>query len=239
MAEPMDDMELIESEAPAYHGYAPPREPRAFRPPLSIAISRETGSRGGSIARRTAELLGWQCIDQETLEYMTHDAGICPPMDEPIGAAAEQWIEDRLADLKEAGTLPSASELGPLVRVLLELAARGRYVILGRGAGCVLPAESKLHVRLVAPEKDRIAYLAQLERLSLPEAQRVVRERDESRREFITSRFGRAPDHPAQYDLILNTAQFGIELSAEILVAAAKARERYLQMLHGEDEAES
>ena len=40
---------------------------------LAIAVSREAGARGGTIARLVGRRLGWQVYDQDLLEYMAHD----------------------------------------------------------------------------------------------------------------------------------------------------------------------
>ena len=223
---------MSELTTPAFHGYAPPSEedPNRLRVPLSIAVSRETGCRGESIAKRTAELLGWQLIDQEALEYITQNTSYQTGMERPLSEPALNWIESRLGELAARGPLGTHPEMVPLVRVILEVAVNGHCVILGRGAGCVLPQSARLYVRLIAPEKNRIAYLAQVERLSLPEAAKYVYQRDEARRHFITEKFGRPPSDVDQFDLVLNTAQFGIEGCAQLIVAAAQQRSSFLVM---------
>ena len=72
-----------------------------------------------------------------------------------------------------------------MIRVLLAVAARGDAVIVGRGAGFLLPAESTVHVRVIAPLERRVAYFAQSLRLSREEAAAEVRARDERRAEFL------------------------------------------------------
>ena len=223
-------MAMLESEVPAFHGYARNEadSEASFRPPLTIAISREAGARGRTVAKRTAKLLEREFVSQETLEYMAENSRFQDGMKE-LSEAALEWIERSLADERQVEVLGANPELEPLMRVILGVAARCRCVLLGRGAGCVLPTDAKLHVRLYAPEKERITYLSQLERLSWTEAEKVVRERDEARRRFVSSRFGRAPGDLLQYDLALNTAQLGSEATAQIIVAAANAKEEFLR----------
>ena len=72
----MSEGEILDSGRPVFHGYRPPPDPDdPFCPPLTVTISRETGSRGREVARRVADLLSWQLVNQETLEYITHNAG--------------------------------------------------------------------------------------------------------------------------------------------------------------------
>ena len=48
-------------------------------------------------------------------------------------------------------------------------------VLIGRGAGFILPRETTLHVRMVAPLQERIAYMSQWLRLPVQEAAEKVR----------------------------------------------------------------
>lgn len=227
----MEKGELEElSEAPAFHGYAPPGGATdAFRAPLTIAISRETGARGRAIAKRTAEILGWELIDQETLEYSTQTADCYAGMERSLDPRERQWVERIWEQAAEDAPWAANPDFAPLVRVVIEVAARGRCVFLGRGAGCVLPAESKLYVRLIAPEHDRVAYLAQVERLSYREAERLVRQRDEARQKFIIGMFGCSPTDVTLYDLVLNVARLGVQTSAAVIVAAAREKMQQLE----------
>lgn len=221
--------EILDDGLPAFHGFARGNLQRGFRPPLSVAISRQTGSRGGSIARRVAELLSWQFLDQETLEFMTQDESCGPATETEIDADAAAWVADRMKRLAESNAVPENSPLAPLARTLLAITAGRSTVILGRGAGSILPPSAMVHVHLIAPERDRIAYMAQLERLSLPDAQRLVAERDEARRRFMSEQFHASPDRLLQYDLVLNTSLMGIDASAEVIATAAAQKEEFLQ----------
>lgn len=223
----------IDGGPEVFHGYAPgpATQDNVFQPRLSIAVSREAGARGRTISRRVAELLGWQFIDQETLECITENACGYSPLDATHNPAACDWIESRLVELKRTYSL--SPEVTKLARVVLDVAARGECVILGRGAGWLLPAQDKLFVRLVAPIQDRIAYVSQLERLAYPEARRVVEQRDESRRRLVASVFGHSADDLTQYDMVLNVALLGVETCCAIVSTAAREKDvRRLDHLH-------
>lgn len=216
--------------SPAFHGYAPPdrRTDDTFTPPLTVAVSRETGARGRAVAERTAEMLGWPFIHQETLEHVTQVPSLQEPMLHTESLQAANWVEQRVAELIEEGPLGTNSELIPLARTILRIASQDNCVILGRGAGIVLRSDAKLYVRIVAPEKERIAYVAQVERLSLDEAEALVRRQDETRRAFITTKFGRSPEDVTQFDLVLNAAKLGVDACASIIFTAAREKEAYL-----------
>src|SRR5207245_10592338 len=116
---------------------------------------------------------------------------------------------------------PSIMELARVVRAL---GAQGECVLIGRGAGRILPAESTLDVRIIAPLADRIAYMSQRLRLSLDAAAEEVKQRDRQRAEFVSTHFQRQPADIYQYDLILNSSHLGEEVCAELIAHAARAK---------------
>jgi cytidylate kinase len=186
---------------------------------LTIAISREAGARGAAIARRAGAKLGWQVYSQDLLEYICH-AGTFQDILADLPPAAAAWVEEHSHRLQQSGH-PTLLELA---RMILALGAQGEVVLLGRGAGCILPPRTTLHVRLVAPLADRIAYVSQWMRLTEEEAAEQVRKSDERRAEFIQSHFQRQPSDVHQYDLVLNTSLLGEERCAELIVYAAHAK---------------
>jgi cytidylate kinase len=195
---------------------------------LSIAISREVGSRGGSIARRLAKKLGWQVYSQEHLEFLCANETLRAQvlLDVPRGAAT--WAQQQLDRLQEnQGFDPS--ELGPMPELILTLAARGRVILVGRGAGYLLPRETTLHIRVVAPLEDRIGYMAQWLRLPQDEAAHQVQLREEKRAEFLLKHFNRKLSDLYEYDLILNSSQLGEDICAEVIVTVIQGRERQLR----------
>src|SRR5947208_212311 len=142
------------------HGYrGEPAPAAADRWPsgLTIALSRESGARGGSIARRVGRKLGWHVADQEVLEFLTQDEQAF----QELPAAAREWADERLDQLLRAHVIGNEAGIVALARAVLLLGAQGEVVLVGRGAGYILPPATTLHVRVVAPEADRIAYMSQ------------------------------------------------------------------------------
>ena len=88
----------------------------------------------------------------------------------------------------------------------------------------LLPTETTLHVRIVAPLADRIAYMGQWLRLTEAEAAEQVRQRDRKRAEFIAGLFTAPPPDLTPFDLQLNSSLLGEELCAELIVQAARGK---------------
>ncbi len=209
------------------HGFQGDRAPAAVpsRPAsLTIAISREAGSRGGTIARRAARKLGWQVYNQELLEYIAQEGAFREGVLGNLPPAAARWAEEQLERLLREQNLSQHPSIVELARIVLALGAQGDVVLIGRGAGCILPPESTLHVRTVAPLADRTAYMAQFSRQTIQEAAEEVRLRDARRADFISTHFHRQPGDVYQYDLLLNSSLLGEDLCAELMAQAARAK---------------
>ena len=203
-----------------YRGESAAEPSSRFPCGLTLALSREAGARGGSIARRVGRKLGWQVVDQELLEFLTQDEQAFQELPEQ----AREWAEERLDQLLRARILGNESGVVALARAVLLLGSVGEVVIIGRGAGYILPPASTLHVRVIAPEQDRIAYMSQWLRLTADEAGEEVRRRDQRRAEFLSAQIGCVADDPNPYDFVLNSSRLGEEGSAESVAQAARGK---------------
>ena len=94
---------------------------------------------------------------------------------EALKPDAAAWVERHLERLLREQNRQPASVGRPPGAVVLALGAQGGVVLIGRGAGCILPRETTLHVRIVAPLAERIAYMSQWLRLTHEEAAERVR----------------------------------------------------------------
>ena len=205
------------------HGYRGENEPLAiggWPSGLTIAVSRECGARGASIAKRVGRKLGWQVFDQEQLEFLSQAEGSTQGMPE----GARIWADERLDALLRAEALNSDPGAIQLARVILTLGAQGEAVLVGRGAGHILPSASTLHVRVVAPLEDRIAYMTQWLRLPESEAAEEIRRRDIGRGQFLKQRLQASSNDVQIFDLVLNSGRLGEETCADLIAQAAKAK---------------
>ena len=77
-------------------------------------------------------------------------------------------------------------------------AGPGESILVGRGAGFMLPRETTLSVRIIAPLKARAARLAERMGVSVRTARRAARDLDRRRTQFDRTMHRVDPDRPAQ-----------------------------------------
>jgi cytidylate kinase len=209
------------------------RGERRARPPapagVTIAVSREAGARGGTIARRVGKRLGWQVYNQELLEFLCANEVARQAVLADVPPDAVEWFDAQLERVRRDRGIDLGSEGSEMPRVILSLAARGQAVLLGRGAGFYLPRETSLHVRIVAPLAARVAHMADYSRLTREAAADLVRQRDERRAEFLLSHFGRRSTDVYDYDLVLNSGLLGEETCADAILAALNGKQDELE----------
>lgn len=227
----------VDFPAPPAHGYRGDAEPSApiTRPRgLAVAISRQAGARGGTIARRVGEVLGWQVLDNETLDYLVDDETARSQFLAEIPDTVRAWVAAQLDRVQRRSPGALDAETVSMTEVVLSAAARGDVVIVGRGAGYLLPTETTLHVRVVAPVESRVAYFAQWLRLSSDEAAREVAARDDRRARFVAT-LGSDPADATGYDLIVNAGRLGIEGTAQYIGWAVRTKQMFAEIREADE----
>jgi cytidylate kinase len=192
---------------------------------VAVAISREAGARGGTVARRVGKRLGWQVYTQELLQFLCANDVARQSVLADVPAEAAGWVAAQLDRVQRDHRINPEAEGGDMPRLILSLAARGQAILVGRGAGYYLPRETTLHVRIVAPLADRIAHMADWSRFTREQAAEQVRLRDERRAEFLLTHFGRRSTDLYDFDLVLNSGLMGEETCADVILAALNGKQ--------------
>jgi cytidylate kinase len=91
-------------------------------------------------------------------------------------------------------------------------------VIVGRGANFILPPETTLRVRLVGDLKDRIKVIDRRRGVSDREAARWIDTTEGERVRFLRCNFGKDPDEPHNYDMVLNTSRLSAAECADTII---------------------
>ena len=167
---------------------------------------------------------------KDTLDYLVQNNTARAQLLADVPPDARQWAEAQLTHLQRDRKLNPDSEALLLIRLLLLVAARGNAVIVGRAAGFLLPPETTVHIRVIAPAESRIAYLAQELRLTRPEAAEEVRARDERRAHFLDRTLALDPNDLTAYDAVVNSDRLGVEGAAQFIGWAVRTKQLFSEL---------
>jgi cytidylate kinase len=196
---------------------------RAF----TVAVSRETGARGTSVARALGQKLGWTVYDHELLELIAKEMGLRTRLLQSVDERHMSWVQDSMASFALEPRVNEGSFVHHLMHTLVSLASHGACVLVGRGAPHLLPSATTLRVRLVAPLEERVSVMSHQLHVSRPEAERIVKTTDRERTAFVKDHFRKDPTDPENYDLVLNAARFTVPECADVIAEAlARLQER-------------
>jgi len=187
--------------------------------PVTVALSRQAGSRGAEIARVAGHQLNWPVYDHELLEYIAKEKGIHTRLLELVDERYVSWLEEavRSFSMRKGGYLQGLQDL------LTALSKVGHCIIVGRGAAHMLPVETTLRVRVVASRAARAVRVQASQGLSAADAERWVDRTDRERDRFLDQYFHVDPDNALAFDLVLNVERLGVEECAALIVQQAKA----------------
>jgi cytidylate kinase len=111
--------------------------------------------------------------------------------------------------------------------VLQEAARTGNVVIVGRGGAYLLrDFPGALHVFLRASEAVRVKTI--MERLNIASeeaARKRLKQTDENWTSYIKQVYGHDRNHPAHYDMVLDTGRLGYKAAVESVLTALESRQ--------------
>ncbi len=180
-----------------------------------LTISGEPASRWEEVAHGAAQLLKFELVTETRLE---------------------QWMAQEFVETP----LPDRAWRPAVVSILTRIAAEHHVVVALDGSeGLLGPMPMVLRAGVIAPESRRAGNLMLDHRLERPAALKMLGELDAARHTKRRARLGRAKAPAEAFDLLLNADQLDPGQMAEVLRAAAEARElRGQGLLSGAAEAQ-
>jgi cytidylate kinase len=178
----------------------------------AITISREIGSQGDTIAERTANRLGYQLVDKNTIEKVFRQYGFVD-FEETYDEAGFWARFD-----------PHRTEMFSLLeQVIKAMVQHGNVVLLGRGGFAMLRGYADvLNVRIQAPFPMRVQRVMEKQVFATRlKAEEFVRDSDRMRRNFVNSLHNEHWDSLSAFDLVIDTGKISPEMAVDWLREAA------------------
>jgi CMP/dCMP kinase len=212
----------------------------------AVTISREYGSGGSEIATRLAKRLGWQLIDHALVERVASEIGTSTQEAEVYDEHVQGMVSQALGSLlylypaAMASTSPEAflsdeAYRDAFNRVVRAAAARGHVVIIGRASQVILAdLHDVLHVRVIAPFEQRVAYVMQRESVDRHTAESRIHRKDHERASYLEQEYHHHLDDAHLYDLVLNTSLLDLESAVDIICITLQQKAKGLATKTGE-----
>ena len=199
-----------------------------FRPP-TVALSRQTGAGGLSIAELLAQKLEhsplhtdcpWTVFDKNLVSKVLEDHNLPERLARFMPEDKVSFLSDALEELFGLHP-PSWNLIHQTTETILKLAELGNVILLGRGAN-VITAKMKhvFHVRLVGSLERRCHRVQARHHLSPEAAADFIKQEDAGRERYLKRHFHRDTNDPLLYHLIVNTDWFS-DIDAADLIARA------------------
>lgn len=168
---------------------------------IVVCIARETGAGGHEIGSRLAKRLGFSFYDDSVLDLMIDELDEKMP---GIGGKDAHFIKQS--------------------RVIKSIAEAGDCVIVGRSCGHVLMTNNvpRLSVFIGAPYENRVRRKMLLNDQDRREAEEFIRKTDKRRKTSYDYYTGKKWGNPADFDICINSACYGIEGTVDLLEKLVK-----------------
>lgn len=201
-----------------------------------VTISRMYGSGGSQVARRVADALGWDLLDNNVVDAVAERLGMSPAE----VSAHEERVPSLVERLASALTLsvpemlpvtdttlaPTEERIVAMTKAVIEEAVQtGHAVLVGRGAQCLLANRpDALHVFCYAPRRALAAFVMSDRGVSNDEALRIVDVMNRQREQYVRQHWHREWRAEENYDVCVNTGTLGIEGAARLVIDLARDR---------------
>jgi len=178
-----------------------------------ITISRQMGSLGTEIAQDVAGKLKYKYLDKEGIEQglTTHGLAV---------SEVEKFDEKNLpfwVNWQAQGR----KFFYAMRMVIYEAARKGNVVIIGRGGQLLLKGiPGVIHIRIIAPFKDRVQRLMAKDGGNEKELLRILKQSDRDSEGFIRIFFDAAWENADLYDLTINTHYIPVDLAVDMILRA-------------------
>ncbi|NPV03220.1 MAG: cytidylate kinase-like family protein [Syntrophaceae bacterium] len=213
---------IIEDQAKKWELNEKKKFKQTIRP--VIAISRLPGSGGWFLAQRVAQDLKMDYWDRQIIDEVAKSAKVSKRLIQSLDEQDRSMLDDWIESLGERHVWPYEF-LEHLTKVIGAIGAHGNAVIVGRGAGFILPPEACLRVFVIAPLDVRVNNVATFFKVSKEEAKQRILTVEAERVAFARKYFNLDLLDPSHYDLVINTQYFNLDEASKIVIAAYQSKD--------------
>lgn len=182
-----------------------------------LTISRQPGSLGDEIAVALSSKLGWQLITRQKIL----DDFLKPLADD------EQFnlLSQSSKFYREKGS-NGLTFLETATNKLFEISEKEPLIIVGFGSQIIFENHpDSLHLRIIAPDANRVERLKQQFRIAYPDAENIMKTSDRKQKRYISNVFGKDLCDCSLYDIILNTGKLGVDDCVSAVMGLCASRE--------------
>ena len=112
---------------------------------LTVTLTREAGTEGPTVGQEVGTRLGWPVYDHALLERIAQEMGLRTTLLESVDEKRHgTWLTEAFEALMAIPTVNESAYVQHLIKTILALGVHGECVIVGRGAGHILPPETTL-----------------------------------------------------------------------------------------------
>lgn len=214
--------QLVESQCMRWETEKKAEDEKGARP--VIAISREAGSLGRPVAIKLSEDLGMLLSGKNIINEVAESLQMSEEVVKTLDEKGRSWVDDIIASLIGQDGLVSDEYFQHLTKVIGTIGRHGNAIIVGRGAGFILPPEKTLRLRFIAPLNIRVSNVMKEKQISAEAAERQISMVDSNRRSFIRKYFRTDIDDPLNCDLMINNEFLDLNASVALIKAALSRR---------------
>lgn len=182
-----------------------------------ITVEREYGSLGAEYARRMAEHLGWELVDQSLVKEVARRANVSAAAAEQCDEQLDPWYNkmgrafwhgsnERAATAFEQDLFDSTRMTNLIQEVMKEKASAGKCVIVGRGAACALHGVPRcFHTFVYASKAHKVRWFEEAFPAKAKLAEKELEATDRRRAEYIQHFYNADWNDYRIYHLMLNS----------------------------------
>lgn len=195
---------------------------------MIITVGRQIGSGGHNIGKKLAEGLGYKFYDMEILALAAEESGFDRKFfeknDEKHGffrsifggsvltGAMMNYADSSASSLSQEGLFRFLSE------AIQKAAGEDNCIFVGRCADYILrDFPNVVSVFVTADYEERVQAVMQRKEMTREQAEKHIREKEDSRASFYNYYTGKTWGHSASYDLCVNSSKLGQDKTVEYI----------------------